>query len=270
MSTNKKLVYLFSDFDPSSVEEGSVKNLDNGAKIVFINHGPDKVPVILQTSSLRTIRGVEANDFGDGPTKHTMELALTPDDGEYKKLQEMDEAVIRLAFNSKNKWLKSKTGAAYSSIDMVRDKYTPTLRIPRDKEGNVTDRWPPTFRITIPQDRNTGALDVEVWDSKRRVIPTADFVQQSRNAQVTVIARCTGIWVAGNSFGMSWKAQQILVHSGGRVSIGSFAFIGAENLLDEDSCSNAHSVDMSAAASAIETRKQSSSGDNEEYLDESD
>lgn len=227
-------VKLFADFDPSTVEEGSLRNLDNGAKIVFLNHGPDRGPVILQTTTLRTIKGIESSDFGDGPTKHTMELALAPDFDEYKKLAELDERIVDIAFNSKQKWLKTKTGAPYNSIDMVRDKYTPTLRIPRDKEGNVSDRWPPTFKLTIPTDRNTGAFNVEVWDCKRKKISAEDFIGSSRNAQVTVIARCTGIWVAGNAFGVSWKAQQILVHSAGQSSIGSFAFIGAEKLTDEE------------------------------------
>ena len=275
-------VKLFSEFDPSTVEEGSVRNLDNGAKIVFLNHGADRSPVILQTATLRTIRGIEANDFGDGPTKHTMELALCPDDTEYKKLQELDEAIVNLAFNSKQKWLKSKTGASYSSIDMVRDKYTPTLRIPRDKDGNVSDRWPPTFRVTVPQDRNTGAFNVEVWDSKRRRMGVKEFSEQSRNAQVTVIARCTGIWVAGNAFGVSWKAQQILVHSSTRSSIGSFAFIGADKLLDDDAVDEDGDEDAAAApppppASLSVGAAVSSGGsalaaaaDDDEYLDDSD
>jgi hypothetical protein len=267
-------VKLFSEFDTSSVEEGSVRNLDNGAKIVFLNHGPDKSPIILQTATLRTIKGIEANDFGDGPTKYTMELALSPDDEEYKKLQALDDKIVDLAFQSKQKWLKSKTGGTYSSKEMVKDKYTPTLRIPRDKEGRVTDRWPPTFRVTIPQDRNTGTFNVEVWDSKRRRVNVNDFVAQSRNAQVTVIARCTGIWVAGNAFGVSWKAQQILVHTSGRSNIASFAFIGADKLLDDDaaqeedvralepSTSLAHNVEPPTSAGG----KQ----EEEEYLSDSE
>lgn len=271
-------VKLFSEFDPSTIEEGSVRNLDNGAKIVFLNHGPDHAPVILQTTTLRTIRGIEANDFGDGPTKYTMELALSPDDDEYKKLEQMDEAIVNLAFNSKQKWLKSKTGAAYSSIDMVRDKYTPTLRIPRDKEGNISDRWPPTFRVTLPQDRDTGTFNVEVWDSKRRRMDAKVFMEQSRNAQVTVIARCTGIWVAGNAFGVSWKAQQILVHASTRSSIGSFAFIGADKLLDDDAVDGDQMVDAPAASPPVLSvgAAMSSGGgasahaDEDEYLDDSD
>eukprot|EP00873_Tetraselmis_striata_P043788 jgi/Tetstr1/464052/TSEL_008857.t1 len=267
------VVKLFSEFDPSSIEEGSVRSLDNGAKIVYLNHGPERSPVILQTATLRTIKGIEANDFGDGPTKHTMELALTPDDHEYKVLAEMDEKVVDLAFNSKQKWLKSKTGAAYSSKDMVRDKYTPALRIPRDKEGNVTDRWPPTFRVTIPTDRNTGAFNVEVWDSKRRRMDVHDFVSQSRNAHVTVIARCTGIWVAGNAFGVSWKAQQILVNSSGRSNIGSFAFIGADKLLDEDAAGEGETVTaapMAAAPAAASGGPAPEDNNDDEYLDDSD
>lgn len=275
-------VKLFSEFDPSSLEEGSVRSLDNGAKIVYLNHGPERSPVILQTATLRTIKGIEANDFGDGPTKHTMELALSPDDDEYNKLAEMDESIVELAFSSKQKWLKSKTGAAYSSKDMVRDKYTPTLRIPRDKDGNVTDRWPPTFRVTIPTDRNTGAFNVEVWDSKRRRMNVQDFISQSRNAQVTVITRCTGIWVAGNAFGVSWKAQQILVHSAGRSNIGSFAFIGADRLLDEDAVDGGGDVaapmaaEPPSACAASGPRLSASAGpaapqdNDDEYLDDSD
>eukprot|EP00873_Tetraselmis_striata_P033983 jgi/Tetstr1/454247/TSEL_041166.t1 len=270
-------VQLFSEFQPSSLEEGSVRNLDNGAKIVFLNHGPDRSPVILQTGTLRTIKGIESNDFGDGPTKHTMELALAPEDPEYQKLAAMDEAIVNLAFHSKQKWLKSKTGAAYSSIDMVRDKYTPTLRIPRDKEGNVTDRWPPSFRVTIPQDRNTGAFNVEVWDSKRRRIDASEFIGQSRNAQVTVIARCTGIWVAGNAFGVSWKAQQILVHAAGRSAIASFAFIGADKLLDEDADADAGAIApvkpparTFAPSLAAATAAAAGPCEDDEYLEDSD
>lgn len=267
-------VRLFSEFDPSTLEEGSVRNLDNGAKIVFLNHGADRTPVILQTATLRTIKGIEANDFGDGPTKHTMELALSPDDAEYHRLAEMDEAIVNLAFGSKQKWLKSKTGAAYSSIDMVRDKYTPMLRVPRDKEGNVSDRWPPTFRVTIPVDRNTGDFNVEVWDSKRRRMAPKDFIGQSRNAQVTVIARCTGIWVAGNAFGVSWKAQQILVHASGRSNLGSFAFLGAEKLLDDDAVEQGDDTPAPPPAPAPDAAPPLSAppaaDDGDEYLEDSD
>lgn len=248
-------VKLFRDFDPSTVEEGSLRNLDNGAKIVFLNHGVDRGPIVLQTASLRTIKGIESSDFGDGPTKHTMELALAPDHAEYIKLAEMDEKIVELAFNSKQKWLKTKTGAPYNSIDMVKDKYTPTLRIPRDKEGNVSDRWPPTFRVTIPTDRATGAFQVEIWDSKHQKIKTEDFIGSSRNAHVSVIARCTGIWVAGNAFGVSWKAQQILVHSAGQTRMGSFAFIGVDNLLDPAKPAPVKNVDED---------------DDNEFLDDSD
>lgn len=243
------VVKMFSDFRPETITEGSFRSLDNGAKIVFLNHKPDddacQCPILLQTFERRTIKGVETSDFGDGPTKHTIELALDPDDAEYKKLAEMDDAIVNLAFQSGGKWLRSKSGAAYNSLDMVRDKYTPTLRIPRDKDGNVTDRWPPTFRLTVPQDRQTGDFTVEVWDEKRNQIPPKEFIANSRNARVTVIAKCTGIWVAGNGFGVSWKAQQILVHSWGRGSnrIEPFAFIKTE----DKSCA-----------------------DNDEFLDDSD
>jgi hypothetical protein len=228
-------VKLFADFVPETVEDGSVRNLDNGAKIVFLNHGADHSPIILQTATLRTIKGVECNDFGDGPSKHTMELALAPEDAEYKKLEAFDARIIDLAATSKQKWLKTKSGST-PNVALLHELYTPSLRIPRDKEtGKVSDRWPPTFRVTIPKSRDTGALDVEIWDSNKKKIDADVFLSSgmSRNAHLTVIVRCTGIWVGGGKFGTSWKAQQILVHTAGRSStLSSFAFLHPEKLTD--------------------------------------
>lgn len=260
-------VRLFSDFSPGSVDEGSARTLDNGAKIVFLNHGPDRMPLMLQTTPLRTIKGVEKNDFGDGPVKYTMELALAPDDVEYQKLKEFDERILELASTSKQKWIKSKSGAAYNH-DMLKELYTPTLKIPRDKDGNVKDNWPPTFKVTIPQSRDNGSFDVEVWDSKKHKVKMEDFMNTSRNAYVTVIAKCTGIWVSGGKFGTSWKAQQILVMSSGRSNIESFAFINADKLLEEADDPS------SAPPPALEGNRApaapQAADDDDEYLDDSD
>lgn len=218
-------VQLFSSFDVNTVQSGSVRTLDNGAKIVYLSHGADMGSIVLQTQSLRTPKGVEKNEFGDS-TKYTMELALQPDDPEYKKLQDFDNKIIELAMNPTKgeRWIKSKTGASLSR-DMLEELYTRALKIPRDKDGNISDRWPPTLKVTVPHMKESNTFAVEVWDSKREPVSPDDFVKKSRGATVTAIVRCTGVWVGGGKFGTTWKAQQIRVDLWGRGSIGSFAFI---------------------------------------------
>nr|WRJ69812.1 hypothetical protein TetV2_00363 [Oceanusvirus sp.] len=281
-------VKLFSDFVPESVEEGSVRNLDNGAKIVYLNHGSDRSPVILQTATLRTIKGIEDNNFGDGPTKYTMELALAPEDAEYQKLAAFDHRIVDIASTSKQKWLKTKNGSTPNRA-LLEELYTPTLRIPRDKEtGQVSDRWPPTFRVTIPQRRDTGGFDIEVWDSSKNKVDINEFITsgQSRNAHITVIVRCTGIWVGGGKFGTSWKAQQILVHTAGRAStLNSFAFVNPERLIDPPALGGASGSGSggggftappppvpaaTATATAPAAAKTQAEDDDDEYIDDSD
>jgi hypothetical protein len=79
--------------------------------------------------------------------------------------------------------------------------YTPALRIPDTGKK-------PTIRVTVPE------KDVEVVDSDDKKIPTDRFLRSgmSKDAKLTVILRCTGIWIRGSKFGTSWKAVRILVH----------------------------------------------------------
>ncbi|AUF82306.1 hypothetical protein TetV_214 [Tetraselmis virus 1] len=263
---------LFNDFVPQSVEEGSVRPMDDGRKIVFLNHGSDRTPIMLQTSVLRTIKGLEANDF-NGVTKYTMELALTPDDVEYQKLKEFDERIIDLAANSKNKWITTKNGSVPTK-EFLQEVYSPSLKIPRDKNtGEVSDRWPPTFKINLPQKYGTSEFDFELWDSNRQRMNIMDFISsgQSRNAQVTVILRCSGIYTSGKGFGTTWKAQQILVHSTGRANIGSFAFLNAERILDNSAYPPAApTLGASSAGTSSYSAPAPVPVDEDEYIDDSD
>jgi hypothetical protein len=227
-------VTLFSEFRPETVNETSVRHLDTGGKMVWLNHtggGKDahSGPIILQTGQLRTPGGIRSWDNNDGaPPKYSMELVVEPGTVEYDKLNEFDSRIIDIACSTKNKWIKK------ASREVLDALYHPSVRVPRDKETDeVTDKWPVTFKVTVPQ-RN-GAFQCELWDNKRNRLDVLEFVKSGmgRNAQVTVIAQCTGIWVAGGKFGTTWKAQQILVHSTSNSTLRSFAFIGGSGLVDD-------------------------------------
>ena len=264
-------VTLFKDFDPDTVNESSVRHLDTGGKMVWLNHtgsGNDghTTPIILQTGQLRSPSGIRCWDNDGSPPKYSMELVIDPSTTEYNKLLEFDKRILDIACSTKNKWIKK------ASREVLDALYHPAVRIPRDKETDeITDKWPITFKVSIPH-RN-GAFQCELWDNKRTMIDIPEFVSSGagRNSYVTVIAQCTGIWVAGGKFGTTWKAQQILVHSTSNSSLRSFAFLGAEDLVSSAAPTTlGGSSDVVPSRGSGGVRRRPSLDDEGEYLDDSD
>lgn len=256
-------VTTFKDFNPATVKESSnVRHLDTGGKMVWLSHTgsqPDagSGPIILQTSQMRSPNGIRGWENEGAPTKYSMELVLDPAGTEYKKLLEFDQKILDIACNTKNKWIKK------ASKEVLDALYNPTVRVPRDKETDeVTDKWPVTFKLTIPQ--RDGGFVCELWDNKRKMLDVADFIKSGsgRNCLVTVIAQCTGIWVAGGKFGTTWKAQQILVHSSSNSSLQSFAFIGGSDMIDStddaDGDKRSDEDDDEAGIAALQTARSAS------------
>ena len=187
------VVKRFSDFSPVNVHERSDGAHDLGG-MMFVHLHHDGLPILLQTGPLRTVGGVQKdNKFG----KHTLCLVMNPESLEFRKLQAFDARVLELAATIK--WLKTKCPERDEAV--IKELYTPTLRIP------ATDKKP-TIRVNFPE------KDVEVLDSDDKKISTDLFLRSrmSKDAKLTVILRCTGIWIRGSKFGTSWKAMRILVH----------------------------------------------------------
>lgn len=259
-------VTLFSGFDVSTVTESGVKNLDTGGKIVWLQHGGDRSPIVLQTSVMRTPTGIREDRFkGDDKEdaapgavqKFAMELELT-DTVELAKLEAFDARILAMASEAKGRWLSLKNYDR-ASLD---NSYSNTVRVPRDKvTREVSDKWPVTMKVGVP--KRNGAFQCEAWDLGQRPICIEDFMERSRNAQVTAIIRCTGVWTAAGRFGTTWKLQQLLVHATKSV-LNSFAFIGVENVGVENPAL------ASAPAAARTITNNAVAGDDDEYLEDSD
>ena len=252
-------VTLFNDFDPSTVNEASVKHLDTGGKMVWLTHVGGKeahsTPIILQTGQMRTTSGIRCWENEGAAPKYSMELVLEAGTLEYEKLMEFDQRIVDIACATKNKWIKKATREVLDAL------YHPSVRVPRDKDTDeVTDKWPVTFKVSLPQ-RN-GGFQCELWDNKRTRLDIPEFISSGagRNAHVTVITQCTGIWVAGGKFGTTWKAQQILVHSTSSSNLRSFAFIGGDGMVEEADCPHANAKALPAAKAATKPASGAAGG----------
>ncbi len=199
-------IILPKDFDESLVTFSDVKMLDNGGKIVYV--GYNKAPLVMQTPSMHAPYGIQN---WDETTNYTLDVSFKGMDKSpnlqafYQTLEKLDNKLIEDGFANQGSWFKGKK---YGSKEIVEALYTRLLRHAKDKEtGDVTDKYPPTFKMKIPF--RDGKFACEVYNDKRENVDLSTI--QTKGSKVTAIIQCTGLWFAGGKFGCSWKVLQMKI-----------------------------------------------------------
>ncbi len=199
---------LPSKFDVSGVHYGTPRTNDNGGKTIYMSY--NKSPIVLQTPEMFAPFGKQKWENDKGVAKWTLDLSFKGMDTReqlkvfYDKMNELDEKLIDDGVQNAFEWLKKK-GA---SRDVVKALYTRLVRHPVDKNtGEVTDKYPPTFKLTLPW--KDGSFQCEVYDNSRKLVDLASL--ETKGARVTAIIQCLGIWVAAGKYGCTWKVLQMRV-----------------------------------------------------------
>jgi len=197
-----------ASFSASKVTLSQLKLLESGGKQAYVNY--DGRPLVMQVGSLETPFGLSVYDKAT-PPKYTVDLKLQGYDDAtnnpktaavYNAMNALDEHLIQQAVKNSRQWFK-----ADMNLDMARMLYTPSVRFAKDADGNVKP-YPPTLKIQLRQ--RDGKFETAVYDDKKRPltdIPLEDILV--KKAFLTVLIQCTGVWIAGGKFGLSWKAIQI-------------------------------------------------------------
>jgi len=192
-----------TSFDVKKLSVSDIKKLDNGSSQVYINYDGKR----LRVQAPRMSVPYDAGDYQDNK-KFKVQLSFTGKDTNpkmaayYNMIQAIDDFVIDAATKNAGKWFKMP-GA---SRDMIALFYTQSLRVSKDKDGNVKD-YPPTQNVALKM-RN-GAFDAELYDNKNQLIEGLTPVEvMRRGAEVTSICDATGIWIADRKFGLTWKLHQ--------------------------------------------------------------
>jgi hypothetical protein len=197
-----------SAFSSSKITLSQLKLLESGGKQAYVNY--DGRPLVMQVGSLETPFGLSVYDKAT-PPKYTVDLKLAGYDDAvnspktaavYDAMHALDEFMIQQAVKNSRQWFK-----ADMNVDMARMLYTPSVRFAKDADGNVKP-YPPTLKVQLRQ--RDGKFETAVYDDKKRPltdIPLEDVLV--KKAFLTVLIQCTGVWIAGGKFGLSWKAIQI-------------------------------------------------------------
>lgn len=201
-----------SQFNAAKLTARPVKILDNGAKAVSIDYDGRGIWMV-QTPSTTLPYGLNVFDKDGKNPKHSVDISFrgAEDDQKIKSYYEMSEAIdarmMELAMVNSQAWFK----LANPSKEVIKAFYTPMVKVPLDKEGKPKP-YPPTMKVALKQ--KDGIFTTEFYDpSKKRYegVPIEELLV--RNTKMRAIIRCTGVWIAGSKFGLSWKAEQVCIDS---------------------------------------------------------
>ena len=204
-------ILLPKQIDLNNVTFSPIKVLDNGGRMVYINYL--NKPFNVQTPEMSAPFGLSrfaVNDAGASNDKYSIEVSFknmatkASEEAFFKVLRALDARVVAAALDNSAAWLKKK----YNSLEVVEALYTPCVKFPKDKvTGEVTDKFPPTFRFNLPFKGNTFACDVYNHPEGEKIdLGTTDI----KGGAAQAILRCSGIWIAGGKFGVSWQVNQLL------------------------------------------------------------
>ncbi len=199
-----------SNFDKSKLTVSDVKKLENGSSQVYINYDGKR----LRVQGPRMPVPYSAGDY-QGNQKYKVQFSFkernsNPKVAAYMKmLQDIDDFVVDQATKNAGKWFKM----AGASREMISLFYTPTIKVSKDKEGNVKD-YPPSQALSLKQ-RN-GAWMTELYDAQKQLLEGVSPLEVLRKgAEVTPMSDASSVWIADKKFGLSWSLYQALVNSPG-------------------------------------------------------
>lgn len=214
-----------TNFNTSNLTISDAKKLDNGSSQAWINYSGKK----LRVQAPRMPVPMDASDYKENG-KFKVNLSFRDRnsnpkvDAYYKMLEAIDEFIIDTACKNSGPWFKKPN----MSRDLVIDRFTPSIRFAKDKDGKPKD-YPPTQPVALKKNYKTGAFDAELYDKEKRLIEGRSPVDVlKRGSEITPILECTGIWITDKGFGATWKLFQ------GRVDVSAEGIEPGCAIMDDD------------------------------------
>jgi hypothetical protein len=222
-TNNNRKVLEFAEWNPKSHKYMAPKVNDKGGKSVTLISTQTSRSLHVNTPLLMTWGIADfANDDGtsDGKFKISLnfpneEYKTDATDGFLKKLTEFQSQIIDDAVTNSELWFGKK-----KSKELVEDSFFPFLKYPKVKDANgkssgATDySRPPSVSAKVPcypNDDGTSKWECDIYDTKyEQIFPTDDesitpVDLVPKLSKIACTLQCSGIWVGGKGWGLTWK-----------------------------------------------------------------
>lgn len=220
-STTKK-VLEFADWNPKAHKYMAPKVNDKGGKSVTLISTQTSRSLHVNTPLLMTWGIADfAND--DGTSDGKFKISLNFPNPEYKtrdtdlflqKMLDFQAQVVDDAVSNSELWFGKK-----KSKEVVEDSFFPCLKYPKMKDaankstGVPDTSRPPSMSAKVPRYETDGTVrwECDLYDTNYNTIfpaPGSDITPVNLVPKLSKIActlQCTGIWVGGKGWGLTWK-----------------------------------------------------------------
>jgi hypothetical protein len=216
---SKPIVLSINEWNPENFKCMQPKVTSLGAKSISLISTQTNRLLHLSTPLMMTW-GISdfVDEKGEGGGKYTMALNFPSDD--YKtpptddfleKIKRLENAIIDKAVEYSEVWWGETM-----SREVIKHMFFTILKYSKNKDTKKIDTTrPPAIRVKVPC--YDGKWNVEVYDTKSNMlfpseddsITPMDFVPKLSN--VACVIQCTGIWIGGKGWGLTWKLVQAIV-----------------------------------------------------------
>lgn len=260
-------------------------NEKTGAKSCYLNYSGGKV--IIQTAI--EMRGPYGMNKYIGPNgekaanpDYSLDISLdsynqtgTEISQYYEMMMAIDNYAKAEGYKNRKTWFKGDL-----SKEVVNAFFNDTIKFPKDKDGNPKP-YPPSQKVKL----NIGGkpeMATKFYNPEGELLTEDPAKLLGKGATVTCILQCGGIWFAGGKFGITWRANQVVVHKSGESGISDFAFsfggakkgfkaapaAASSNLIDDEEeesvISSAVAAVMPKSAPVFVDHEQDEEGEGEE------
>lgn len=217
--SSKNIVLNVSDWDTSAIKYMAPKVNDKGAKSIALISKQTNRMLHISTPLMMTWGIADyVDDAGNSDGKYSISLNFPND--EYRKpatdeflakLKAFEQQILQDAVANSEMWWGEPM-----SLELCKHTFFPFLKYSKNKDTKKVDYTkPPSIRAKVPF--YNGKWGVEIYDTNSKVIfpcdneliTPVDIVPKL--SQVACGLQCTGIWIGGKGWGLTWKMFQCIV-----------------------------------------------------------
>jgi hypothetical protein len=224
---SKKIVLNTSEWNTSEIKYMAPKVNDKGMKSISIISKQTNRMLHIGTPLLMTW-GISdfVDEKGDSDGKFSISLNFpneeyrTPGtDAFLQKLKDFEKQILEDAVKNSELWWGEQM-----SLELVKHTFFPFLKYSKNRDTKKIDySKPPTIRAKVPC--YDGKWGVEIYDSNQQLLfpsentelTPMDFVPKL--SKVACGIQCSGIWIGGKGWGITWKLFQCIVKPPERFSV---------------------------------------------------
>jgi hypothetical protein len=215
----RKPVLSVNDWEPNAIKYMVPKVNDRGGKSIALISTQTNRSLHLSTPLMMTW-GISdfVDDKGESDGKYSISLNFPNDD--YKtavsdlflqKLKDLENQILDDAVKNSESWFGEDM-----SREVAKHTFFSFLKYSKNKETKKFDySRPPSIRAKVPF--YEGKWAVELYDTQQKLIfpcdnphiTPVDLVPKMSN--VACVIQCSGLWIGGKGWGLTWKMIQCVV-----------------------------------------------------------